>query len=116
MNATLMAPNAQYQSCMDALNKCAQLCQECLRLCLEEPDMNMREHCMLDLMDCAEVCSTAACAMARRSKHLKEILNLCSTICEECASECNRFKSEHNNLCADACRHCAEECRKVMTM
>lgn len=113
MNATLMAPNAQYQTCIDACNKCAQLCNECFRLCLEEQDMHVREHCMLDLVDCADICLVAAGAMARRSKHLKEICNLCATICDECATECSRFNNEHNRLCADACRQCAQECRNM---
>lgn len=116
MNVTLMAPNMQYQSCVDACNRCAQLCQECFRLCLDERDMNAREHCMLDLIDCAEVCSTTACVMSRRSKHVKEFLNLCATMCDECATECSRFTTEHNRSCADACRQCAQECRNMANM
>lgn len=116
MNATLMAPNMQYQSCIDACNKCAQLCNECFRMCLVEPDVKAREHCIVDLVECAEICMTAASAMTRRSYHVDRICNLCATICEECASECGKFNDEHTRACADACRQCADECRKMDNM
>ncbi|WPC39463.1 four-helix bundle copper-binding protein [Clostridium sp. JS66] len=116
MNATLMAPSTQYQACIDACNKCAQLCQECFRMCLLEADVKAREHCIMDLVDCAEICSTAACAMSRRSFHVNELCSSCATICDECASECNKFPQEHCKMCADACRQCANECRKMDNM
>lgn len=116
MNATLMAPNAHYQTCIDACHKCMQLCQECFRLCLTEPDVNKRDHCIVDLVDCAEICATAAASMARRSYHVEHICDLCATICDECASECSKFNDEHCRMCADACRQCANECRRMRTM
>ncbi|OBR96967.1 MULTISPECIES: four-helix bundle copper-binding protein [Clostridium] len=116
MNSTLMAPNAQYQSCIDSCNKCMQLCEECFRMCLSEPDVKAREHCIVDLVDCAEICRTAATTMARRGYHVNDICNLCATTCDECASECSKFNDEHCRMCADACRQCADECRRMRTM
>ena len=116
MNATIMAPNAEYQACLDACHKCAQICQECFRLCLEEQDVKSREHCILDLMDCADACSMAGCAISRRSKHLKQICEMGANICDECAKECSKFTDDHNRMCADACRKCADECRKMVSM
>lgn len=116
MNATLMAPNMQYQACIDACNKCMQLCNECFRLCLSEQDVRAREHCIMDLIDCADMCGTAICAMTRRSYHVKDICNMCATMCDECATECSKFSDQHNKMCADACRQCADECRKMANM
>lgn len=114
MNATIMAPNKEYQDCIDACSKCAQICEECFRLCLDAQDVKSREHCILDLMDCADICAVASCSMARRSRHLKQILTTCANICDECATQCDKFSSEHNRMCADACRKCADECRKII--
>lgn len=116
MNATLMAPNMQYQTCIDACNKCSQLCYECFRLCLTEPDVKAREHCITDLVDCAQICATAASSMAMRGHHVDQICSLCATICDECANECSKFSDQHSKMCADTCRQCASECRKMDNM
>lgn len=111
-----MAPNSEYQACLDACHKCVQICQECFRLCLEEQDVKSREHCILDLMDCVDACSMAGCAISRRSKHLKQICEMCANICDECAKECSKFNDDHTRMCADVCHKCADECRKMVSM
>ena len=44
---------------------------------------------------------------------LREMLELCARVCEECAAECERHDHEHCKLCAQMCRECAEDCRKA---
>lgn len=116
MPTTLMPANQEYQSCMDALNKCAQICGECYSLCLQQSHLGDRSNCINALMDCSEICMTTASFISRRSKHIKEISNLCADICEKCANECSSFSDQHNQMCADTCRQCASECRSMVNM
>ena len=42
---------------------------------------------------------------------LREMLELCASVCDECAAECEKHDHEHCKLCAQMCRECAEDCR-----
>jgi hypothetical protein len=42
---------------------------------------------------------------------LREMLELCGRVCDECAAECERHDNEHCKLCAQMCRECASDCR-----
>ena len=44
---------------------------------------------------------------------LRELLELCARMCEQCAAECEKHDMEHCKLCAQMCRECAEDCRKA---
>ncbi|KGK88624.1 four-helix bundle copper-binding protein [Clostridium sp. HMP27] len=113
---SLMPGGNPHQTCIEACMKRAQICQECLTMCLQGPDVSARINCIKTLQDCAEICSTAACYMARGSMNTKEICNVCSTICEKCAAECEMFKDEHCQTSADICRQCDNECRRMVNM
>lgn len=102
-----------HQACIDACMKCVQICQECLNMCLNESDVKNRINCISTLQDCAEICSTAACFMARESRSVRDICSTCETICERCANECGMFMDKHCQVCADTCRLCAQECKKM---
>jgi hypothetical protein len=110
---SLMPNGNPYQNCIDACAKCAQVCQECFNLCLQEADVKCRINCIKTLQDCAEICSTAACFMSRGSGSIKEVCSLCSSICDKCAIECGMFKDKHCQACADTCRQCATECMNM---
>lgn len=116
MPASLMDSNQQYQVCMDTCTKCAQICEECFALCLEESDVNMRTVLMKELLDCAQIASLTACAMARRSHHAKDFISVCAVICDRCADECATFNDSHSKQCEDVCRACAKECRDMLSM
>jgi hypothetical protein len=104
----------KYQKCLDACKKCGQACDECVSLCLGEPDVAARKNCITALIDCAGICSLAACSMARDSQFAKDICILCATVCDKCAAECGMFKDPHCTKCADECRACTNECRMMM--
>ncbi len=80
---SLMPNGHPHQSCIDACSKCAQICEECFNMCLQEVDVKARANCIKTLQDCAEICSTAACYMSRGSGSIKEICNVCATICDK---------------------------------
>lgn len=110
---SLIAGGNPNQLCIDMCAKCAQICEECFNLCLQEADVNARMNCIKTLQDCAEICSTAACYMSRGSGNIKDLCRLCATICDKCAAECNMFNDPHCQTCAATCKACAEECRKM---
>lgn len=113
---SLIRGGSPMQHCIDACNRCAQICEECLNLCLQEHNIKDRLMCIRTLQDCAEICTTSACFMARSSINAKEVCKVCETICEKCAEECDMFKDDHCQTSADACRHCAIECRRMGNM
>lgn len=110
---SLMQGGNPNQTCIDACAKCAQICEECFNMCLQEADVKARGNCIKTLQDCAEICTTSACFMSRQSGSIKEVCTLCADICEKCANECAMFKDQHCQSCADTCRQCANECRNM---
>lgn len=115
MTMTTMTRN-QYQTCIDECNRCAQICYECLRACLNEPDVQARKNCISILMECAKMCEMSASLMSMDGQFAKDHCRLCATVCEKCAQECDMFKDQHCLDCAIECRNCADECRKMSNM
>jgi hypothetical protein len=113
---SLISEGNPMQSCIDMCAKCVQICQECINLCLQESNPRDRMYCIKTLQDCAEICSTAVCFMSRGSGHIKDVWNVCASICESCAKECSLFSDDHCQACADTCRQCASECRNMMNI
>ena len=102
-----------YQKCIDACNRCAQACYECFEACLSEADVRARTKCIKMLVECAQMCQMSAAGMASNGRFIKEHCNLCATVCDACAQECNMFKDQHCKQCAQECRTCAQECREM---
>jgi len=103
----------KYQKCIDSCTRCAQVCYECLKMCLNEPDVNARKNCIGMLMECSSICTQSAEFMSMDAQHSKDLCRLCATVCDKCAGECGMFKDEHCVKCADVCRTCANECRAM---
>lgn len=103
-----------YQSFINILNECKNTSNHCFDACLKERDLNkkMAECIRLD-RECADICSYLEQAIGRGSRYVKEIANLCATICQECADECKQHQHDHCQKCAEVCLKCAEECRKL---
>ncbi len=73
----------------------------------------MMAKCIQLDMECAAMCYAAAQLMSLGSDHAAAICKLCVELCEACADECGKHKTEHCRECTEACRACAEECRKM---
>jgi hypothetical protein len=104
------------QSCIDACQSCTQACYECLNECLNEPDLSARKDCVSMLFECAKICEMATATMAMGGQFAKQYCDLCATVCDKCADECNMFKDDHCKKCAETCHACASECRKMGTI
>lgn len=109
-------PHQIYNACIEACNACALACNHCAASCLHETDVKMMARCIALDMDCAQICSLAAAAMARGSDRAKAICTLCADICQSCGDECANHEMAHCQECAKACHQCAQECRKMASM
>jgi hypothetical protein len=71
-------------------------------------------HLMRLCLDCSDICEATARLGLRRTGDdqpmLRELLELCARMCEQCAAECERHDHEHCRLCAQICRECAADC------
>jgi hypothetical protein len=77
------------------------------------PDVAARKDHIAMMMDCTSLCKEAACLMSSNSKHVKEICQLCATVCDECSTGCAQFKDDHCQKCAAECKKCADLCRSM---
>jgi hypothetical protein len=70
-----------------------------------------------DALDCSDICEATARLGLRRTGDdqpmLRELLELCGRMCEQCAAECERHEHEHCKLCAQICRECASDCARA---
>lgn len=112
---------------MDSVNRskemeeCIQRCIECYRVCTETT-----MHCLAMggkhaeqthirlMLDCAEICATAAHFMVRNSDFHGRTCGVCADVCEKCADDCQRFSDDTEmTKCAKVCMSCAESCRRM---
>ena len=91
---------------------CSKMCLSCADACqAERQDMTQ---CIRMCLDCSDICEATARLGLRRTGNdqpmLRELLELCARMCEQCAAECERHDHEHCKLCAQICRECAADC------
>jgi hypothetical protein len=107
-------------ACIDACFACAQACQSCADACLAEDMVDELTQCIRDNLDCADLCAVtgklASRSTGNRESMLLDMLEICSTACQQCAEECERHAEhhEHCRICAKACRDCAAACEDAM--
>lgn len=98
---------------------CIRLCQQCHQTCLETAmnhclnaggDHVAPEHFRL-MLNCAEICQTSANFMLSGSSYHHLTCEVCATICEDCAGDCERIGEM--DACVAACRECADACREM---
>lgn len=65
------------------------------------------EHFRL-MLDCAEICQTAANFMMRSSRNYRNICLICAKICKACAASCQDVGGMQE--CVEACWRCAASC------
>ena len=94
---------------------CSKMCLSCADSCAAEK-MDMTQ-CIRLCLDCSDVCEAAARLGLRRTGSneaiVREMLEFCDRVSDECAAECEKHDHEHCKLCAQICRECAEDCRNA---
>ncbi|ETT40473.1 hypothetical protein M2277_005755 [Paenibacillus sp. LBL] len=93
------------------VQECGAMCEHMVSHFLCMPDARSRIHQIQLLRDCATICETLSCYIARRSVFAKAAANLCAYICEACGNECAKFADQESQMCSRMCLKCAQECR-----
>ncbi len=100
---------SEMQSCIETCQTCHITClQMAATHCLEMGDAHAEPQHMRLMLDCAQICATAADFMARGSAHHTHICRECAEICRACAASCDALEGMEE--CAAICRRCAESC------
>ena len=105
----------------EKLKDCIHLCWDCRHHCQESlfshcltiGGPHMEESHVRAMVDCIEICQTAADFMTRGSQLHAAICMACAAICEACARSCEKIGDEAMMACAAICRKCAESCRRM---
>ncbi len=112
---TYASPSQELLDCMDLCGECASICARCSHHCLDMGGEHASPKHQGVMRDCAEICSTAVCFMARDSDFSSELCGVCAQVCEACADSCERLGKNDKMMqqCAETCRRCAEACGKM---
>jgi len=106
----------------DEIRRCIQDCLDCHRICTETVN-----HCLTmggkhaearhirTMLDCAEICGTAAGFMLRGSDYHARTCGVCAELCAACADSCQEIGPHDQTMqqCAETCRRCAASCRSM---
>ncbi len=104
------------------MERAIESCQECHEICVVSVAHALAQggsqaeaaHVRL-LLDCAELCQTAANFMLRDSDLHALVCRACSEVCARCAGACARFdRDEAMKVCAEVCRGCSAACAEMM--
>jgi len=97
-----------YADCAKACGQCAMVCDACTAHCAKMLANSQREHLatLQTCQDCASICGTSACIMARTGPFSADICKTCAEACKKCGEQCEQISND------DMMKHCAEQCRK----
>jgi hypothetical protein len=102
------------KDCKELCWICRTHCQETLvHHCLEMGGQHVEKDHVKLMMDCIQMCQTAADFMDRNSALHASTCEACAKVCEACAESCAKIDSEHMRKCAEICRRCAASCREM---
>jgi len=101
----------EMQACIDACNECHETCLQMLPYCLRAGGKHIEEQHLRLMINCAEICQTAANFMLSGSPLHGAVCAACAEICDACAESCEQVSDMEE--CAEACRRCAESCQDM---
>lgn len=101
--------------CIEACNDCATSCLNTITHCLELGGQHAEPEHIQKLLDCVEICRTAANFIGRSSVYYAELCRICAEICDVCAESCYQVDLKNSQMreCAETCRQCSEACRQM---
>ena len=104
--------NQQMQQCIRECLQCYQTClHEAMNHCLETGGKHVKPTHFRLMINCAEICRTAADFMLSSSSVHQRVCAACAEVCEACAQSCAQVGEMDE--CMKACRRCAESCRRM---
>lgn len=97
------------------MTDCHDICLQTVSHCLDKGGEHARREHITLLLDCAEICQSAANFMLRNSELHVRVCAVCAEVCERCAEDCERLAAgdEMMQQCAQTCRRCADACREM---
>lgn len=103
---------SEMESCIDTCRRCQQTCLHmAMTHCLEQGGKHVEpEHFRL-MMNCAELCQTAANFMLSQSSLHAAVCAACAEVCTACADSCEQVGDMDE--CVRICRECADSCHKM---
>jgi hypothetical protein len=100
------------QECIDACRQCHQVClQMAMTHCLEAGGKHIEPDHFRLMVNCAEICQTAANFMLGASPQQGAVCAACADVCDACAQSCEAVGGMDE--CVQACRRCAESCEQM---
>ena len=112
--------NQDLQRCIQDCLECHSICLNTATYCLQKGGHHTEPSHLKILMDCAQICQTAADFMLRESEFHREVCGTCADINQRCADECDRRGDNGSDAqmkaCAETCRRCLESCDKISGM
>lgn len=104
--------NQEMKQCIERCLECYRVCREmAMNHCLETGGEHVApEHFRL-MINCADICQTAADFMLSSSELHARICAACAEVCDACAQSCQELDGMER--CVQACRQCAESCRRM---
>lgn len=107
-----MTMSQEMQRCIDSCLMCYRTCmQMAMNDCLEEGGDHLQPEHFRFMMNCAEMCKTAADFMLSGSRLHTSVCATCAEVCDACAQSCDVISGMQD--CARICRECAESCRRM---
>ena len=113
MHKTQLHLKDDIQRCIEACSSCHDDCLEAVPHCLSMGGAHAEPGHVRLLLDCAEICQTAASFMLRHSDLHERTCLVCADVCDACATACERFDDPRMKSCAASCRECADACRRT---
>lgn len=106
------ATSPHMQQCIDECLRCYQTCLGmAMTHCLEQGGKHVEPKHFRLMIDCSEICRTAAAFMLSGSHLHAKICGACAEVCDACAQSCEQVGDMDE--CVQACRRCAESCRRM---
>jgi hypothetical protein len=111
-------PDNSDQALQDQMEDCIEDCLNCHTVCLDTAMGVLQKggqnaDNVRTLLDCSEMCLTAAHFMLRNSALHGYTCQACAEICTHCAEMC--FQLGEND-CGNACQACAVSCQQMVKM
>ena len=106
--------NQHLFDCITLAWQCRAECQEILfHHCLPTGGKHAEPEHVRIMIDCIEICQTAADFMTRSSSQHAATCAACAEVCDACALSCEKIGGEEMKRCAALCRRCARCCREM---
>jgi len=98
-----------YKECIDKCFDAVKACDRCSEEGCQISAECAKSHNMTVI--CSEICLLVGRLTAKGICY-KELYEMCTKICDECAAKCCKLEHPHAKCCSEVLKACAEACRK----